>query len=292
MTNPTDCPAATTRRDPFALIEPGDESAALAARLDQWRQYHGPAAGYPEWVMARVVVASIRLDRNLAHKSALRVYEAGRARLSWDDDRRLDAEDLAAKLPGDPARVRRGLEQSLQGADWLIERWDALARIAGSGRAWSDPERSLALDLLGIPLSLRDGPAPVPTPAESQAALALSEHARLVRLCERVLISRDESERSLAVSGLSLSFSPAMLRLHRHEALWSREFHRAFSEFRRTCRRPTDDTPAPRWSRIAPPSPPDPASLPAPDPTRSASAHDDLPPPDFLKSSPREGKCL
>ena len=157
-----------TRRDPFTPVEPEEESAATAEKVEQWRRYHAPVAGYPEWVMRRAVVAAARLDRDVAHEAVIGAYEANRARLSWDEDRRLAAEELGAKLHKDPAKIRRLLEETLQGAEWLIERWDALERIAESGRAWTAPQRTLALDLLGTPPALRDGPSAFdPRPAST-----------------------------------------------------------------------------------------------------------------------------
>jgi len=265
---PTPLAPAASRRDPLTPIEPEAEPAAIASRLDHWDQYYRPADDYTRWVMTRVVVATMRLDRDLAQESALRVYEARRARLSWDADRRLAAEDLGARLPRDPARIRRRLEETLQGADWLIERWETLGRIAGSGQVWTDPQRSLAMDLLGIPVALREGldsfdPGPGQSPASAQREVAESERARLVRLCERALVARDESESSLACSGVSLSFTPAMTRLHRHEALWSREFHRAFAEFRRATRPPADAEPRAPRPLTAPSAPVEPTPPPS-----------------------------
>ena len=209
-----------------------------------------------------VVIATMRLDRDVAEESALRVYEAERARLSWDEDRRLAAEEIGARLSRDPERVRRRLEETLQGVDWLIERWDALARLAllDPARGWTD----LSLQFkrlepsLGIPADLRDGPAPFdPAPnhphGPTQAAAADAERSRLVRLCERHLIARDGREQTLAGSGASMSFSPAMTRLHRHEGrLGPASITAALSEFLRTSRRPAE--PAPTASRPLPPS--------------------------------------
>ncbi len=163
-------------------------------------------------------------DRDVAEESSLRAYEAARARLSWSADRRLAAEETAARLASDPGRVRRRLEQTLQGADLLIERWEALARVALANpeRGWTGPQRDLALDLLAVPprTPRRPGPlrpAPGAAPGPAQAALAGDERSRLARLREHVLVSRDDRERELACQGVALGSSPAMTRLHRHE---------------------------------------------------------------------------
>src|SRR5262249_59418306 len=96
--------------------------------------------------------------------------EARRAQLRWDADRRLAAEQLAAKLAKDPAQTSRLLRRTKQGCELLIERWEDLGRILREVGGWTDPQRGLALDLLGVPAELRDGTTAVdPPPCEADA---------------------------------------------------------------------------------------------------------------------------
>ncbi len=230
--------------NPLLVIEPNAEPNAIAARLSEWRRHYPTTDAYLDWIVQRIVIASVRLDRVVAHESSVRAYESVRARTSWDQDRRLAAEDLGVRLAKDPVRVRRRLEETLQGADWLIERWEALSRLALAHpeTGWTDPQRALALDLLAIPLEFRDALAPFDpphsgqSPGLAQAETATAERDRLIRLRERILIARDARERDLAAQGITMTLSPSALFLHREETFWTREFHRAIAEFRRHSR--------------------------------------------------------
>src|SRR5207248_11575343 len=90
-----------------------------------------------------------------------------------------------------------------QGCDWLLERWQALARSLEPGRPWDDARRSLALDLLGVPAALRDGrtPADGPDAVATQAALAAAQVAEIERLKADVMDGRDEIEYESALAG-------------------------------------------------------------------------------------------
>jgi hypothetical protein len=127
--------------------------------------------------------------------------------------------------------VRR-LRQTLQGAEWLLGRWTGLAALVARGNPWGDPQRRLALDLLGTPGELREGSTPLdledgdaPAPAVSlaahQARLAETQLAELNGLCESLLRRRDADERNSAAMGVSVGFGPLMKEiaaLRRYEA--------------------------------------------------------------------------
>src|SRR5260370_41549208 len=89
---------------------------------------------------------------------------ATRAQLCWDQDRRLEAEDLAARLRRDPSRNALKLQRTSQGCALMIARWQALGRILRETGTWTEAQRSLALDLLGVPPELRAGATAVHPP--------------------------------------------------------------------------------------------------------------------------------
>ena len=244
--------------------EPDD----LAACLPGWFESLKPENDHEEWLVTLAATASVKLKRCVLREAALDGYERRRATLSWDHDRRLDAENLAASLAKDPARTIKRLAQTKQGAQWLLERWTALATIAQAGRPWSDPQRSLALDLLGLPPHLRDAVSP-PQDPENQAAMALEHAENLQSQIDLRLTPQDADAQALAASPISISFSPTMTRLRRHEALWSRTFHLAIADLRHL-----------RRSQPASLSPPTPKPfIPRPEP-------DYVPPDDLSPDSP------
>src|SRR6185312_10065419 len=157
----------------------------------------------------------------------------GRAEQFWELDRRSAAEDLGARLSKDPARIARALRRSRQGADWLIERWDALARIARLRGPWNEDQIRLALDLLGVAPELRQGSERVSDDdASAQVALAEREAARLRKEQADVLDDLDESDRAMTEAGMPIGEDATSARLRRYEASCRRVFNSAHSELR------------------------------------------------------------
>ena len=63
--------------------------------------------------------------------------------------------------PEGPGAGARALRRTRQGADWLIERWEALGEVLRTNGGWDDAQRRLAFDLLGVPPELRRQPRKV-----------------------------------------------------------------------------------------------------------------------------------
>ncbi|MBY0398343.1 MAG: hypothetical protein K2X91_18000, partial [Thermoleophilia bacterium] len=160
-------------------VLPDSDAALVAERLQTWRVGYELATPEDEWAFQELVVNATRVDACRARESALLAHEAARASVSWDEDRRAEAEDLAARLAGKPGRTSARLETTAAGCRWLIARWGDLAR------PWADDQAeacaALAADLLGLPADARD---PAPWAAfgfATPVALAESEAARLSR---------------------------------------------------------------------------------------------------------------
>ncbi len=182
---------------------------------------------------------------------AAREKIAVRAELTWDDDRRLEAETLGVLLPKRPAQTLEALRRSPQGCEWLMSRWALLAHAAdhNPGHLWTEDQVALAFDLLGTPNQFRQGNKPGTSidsdgfeiePATDSAALArrmlaeLREHRELVS-------GLDEAERTLAAADLILD-DPELRRLRRYEAsLHSRSDGRSA----RSAARPGSPSPNP-----------------------------------------------
>lgn len=82
--------------DPVTAVPDGDD--AVARRLVSWRGGYTLQTAEDDWLFTQVVVCSVQVDRCQAHERSLRVHFADRAGRCWDDDRRLEAEELGATL--------------------------------------------------------------------------------------------------------------------------------------------------------------------------------------------------
>src|SRR5207302_2004053 len=105
------------------------DAEAVAQRSDAWRESYLPSTPQEEWLYSQVIVSSVRIDGCQRQESELRGHLAFRATVCWDDDRRLDAESVALALARKPALISRKLRQTLQGCDWLLDRWRSLGRV-------------------------------------------------------------------------------------------------------------------------------------------------------------------
>jgi hypothetical protein len=240
------------------VVQPEDDAEAVEARMAEWRETFRPANDEEEWLFKQLVVDSVRIDRGFRLESDLRAYEARRASLAWEDDRRLDAEKTAAALPRRPALVVRRLRETAQGCDWLIERWRGLDQVLRSAGDWTAEQRALALDLLGTPAELRET-----VTWDSPSALVAREVADLERLQAEALNDLDAFERESAEQGCSLAPSPALLRLRRYEAACLRRYQWSRAQLTGRGRTDPPDVPVPAPALPAPvepvvvPPPPD-----------------------------------
>ena len=99
----------------------GNDTTAYRERMAAWRPEYSPATPGEEWFYRQVVVNSLRVEHCQNEESALRRHIALRARHSWDEDRRLEAEETAASLSIRPALKVRRLLRTKQGCDCLIK---------------------------------------------------------------------------------------------------------------------------------------------------------------------------
>src|SRR4051812_29059403 len=134
-----------------------DEVDVTSARVEGWKESFRPSDAFEDWLVEQAATLSVRVELCRKHDWALRIMAVERAEVDWDGGRRLAAEEEGAKLARKPALVARRLRRSLQGCDWLLERWRGLAGLLRAGRDWDEAQRSLALDMLGVPVELRPG---------------------------------------------------------------------------------------------------------------------------------------
>ncbi len=260
------------------VVMPHDDAAAVAGRTASWLKSLKPADAYQGWLVGHLATQSHRIDRCVSHETTLRTLEAERAGLRWDEERRLDAAELGDKLARSPTLTAVRLTGTRQGCDWLISRWQGLARTLEAVGDWDDARRTLALDLLGTPPDLRDGPAPFdPDTAEGEndgpAARLIflaGEIERLEALKADALDDLDAEEQAAAVVGLGVETSRALQLVRRYESACSLRMDRAFNRLHAARRDPSAPVDA-EFSTPEPARPEPPAAVvPAP-PVRPAA---------------------
>ena len=178
-----------------------------------------------------MVTESIRVGRCVDAYFALCREHGERARTQWDADRRRQADELASRLAREPHKVARRIEGTPQGCDLMLECWRGLASSLERHKTWTEAQRSLALDLLGVRPELRDAETPV-DPAggdalEARRAVVAAEVRRLESLRDGALRDRDAAERALAESTLGAELTRPLQFLHRYEMAALRREERA-----------------------------------------------------------------
>ena len=190
-----------------------------------------PQDKFQTWIINRVALLTIRVDRSERMERRARDKVCLRALLSWDVDREAEVERLGARLAGRPEEVAQELRRTKHGCQWLIRRWKMLAHAADANKSWSDNQARLVFDLLGTPLAFREGTQPglelddqgrVIDEATDPAAVARRQIEALEG--RRDLVAEiDEVERHLAESDLSHDANAECRRLRRYETKLHRE---------------------------------------------------------------------
>jgi hypothetical protein len=138
------------------IVVPGEDVQAVADRVRDLARSLQPADPYEHWLIELAARELVRLDRCHHQEMAHRILRARRAELFWDEDRAQRADECAAKLDLNPAVVSRRLRQTPQGCALMIGRWEALGHILEERGVWTEAQRALALDLLGVVPELRE----------------------------------------------------------------------------------------------------------------------------------------
>lgn len=232
------------------------EDPVVAERLELWRGDYLPATPREEWIFKQLVVASVRIDSSRIEELEARRDLARRATVWWDEDRRFQAEQLAARLAQKPALVLGQLLRTKQGCEWLIVRWKGLAEVIELGGEWNEAQHALAFDLLGCDRVGRPK-TPHRKGPDVELVLARSEIARLERLVVDKLSDLDAAEKSAAARGLELEPNAETKRRRRYEAECYRRMNWAEKQLRDARNETEAATPAE-------PPPPPPAPVPSP----------------------------
>jgi hypothetical protein len=244
--HPTVMTLPLTSALPAQPANPLTSSAELAFQ-ERVREFSAsfPAALQPFqfWLVQQIVQNAMIVDRCRDEASFHTARLTQRAQLCWNDDRRLEAEEIATRLPKEPAKTMRKLQKTRQGCEWLLERWDCLAQLMRETGEWTPVQETLARDMLGIPLELRNVPNLLDgaTPEETRASrlrVAEKERTRLVRRIEERLDMLDATEKSAASRGQCVTADKALRDCRRLEAAANRRIQWAMTQLNR------DDEPA------------------------------------------------
>ncbi len=220
-------PAARLRFEALAggrFLLPNEEAGAALVRASEWNSSLKPYNAYEVFLVDQMAANGVRMEGCQHQERGLRSRNAIRAKLRWDEDRRLAAEEFGAKLSQAPARFALRLQGSAQGCDWMIDRWGRLGRILDAKGTWNPAQTALALDLLGIPVELRDGPNPLDGDTAERLEVVRAEVHRLEGLKSRGLTVLDAHERDAAEAGFGPDHDGEIAAVRRYERSCSRRF--------------------------------------------------------------------
>jgi hypothetical protein len=229
-------------------------SAEFEERRAKWSAEFAPVGEAGRWALDRAVAASLRIEKCERAIDGVVESDRDRARLSWDQDRAVEAATIAGRLARDPVLASRQLKATRAGVALLFEMWLQLVEALRAEGGWSESEASKALDLLGVHEGLRSGRTAIDGPegcdlADFRRTLALDEIARLERLHDQAMVELDELERERAMAGDQAFFSrPAKLLLRYERDAW-RHYRESIKEVQATAPVPA---PAPAALPIQP----------------------------------------
>src|SRR5262249_42558709 len=132
------------------IVLPEEMAEEVNARYNEFRSQWRPFDSYDDWLCEVASIESVKADCGQRHLIALKTDQARRAQTRWQADRMTEAERIAEKLIKSPGRVVLELKGFLQGAQWLILRWEGLVNVVEATGKVEDAQRQTALDLLGV----------------------------------------------------------------------------------------------------------------------------------------------
>ncbi len=247
--------------------------AEVQEKTAAFERHLRPADDFERETVRRIALSAVR-SRHSFHLE-MRLTEANRRRdlERFDIDREEAAESLGAHLAEDPAGTVLRLHQTAAGCDWLVDRWENLARGLEEGKCgWNEKDIERALDLLGVRPSerhldawatdyqhlwLRATCADATDAAAARQELAervAAEIAALKELAEqRVRI--DQYEYSLLEADARFDLSPEVQQVRRLGAAADRTFDRCLKLLQAREPASASAPPAPSAPPARPPAP-------------------------------------
>ncbi|WZO98270.1 hypothetical protein EP7_005330 [Isosphaeraceae bacterium EP7] len=227
-------------------VLPEDTMQAVRERAEQWNSSLRPANAFEMGLVETIAIESIRIDRCRVEEQLARDFRARQTNDCWADERKAEAARLARSLPARPDETASRLSVTAPGCEWLIGRWQALGHALDKTGAWTDEQRTMALDLLGVDLAARDMPMflDVDDDATSLGARQALVDDQLERLHARKESSLDDIEddrREAAAKGLFTVEDPALVLLRRYETASFRRMKWALDQMHKGNKTRPDD---------------------------------------------------
>ena len=180
---------------------PMEDGQVALERAAEWNSSFKPFNSFEMYLTFQAATHALRVERCQHHERALRSLQMMRAVRRWDADRRNLAEELGSRIDRQPAVVARKLASTRHGCEWLIERWEGLQLALATPEGWEEPQLTMALNLLGTPMELREVAA-VAIPARRDEVVR-AEIDRLRTLKAEGLDELDAFERAAAEAGIA-----------------------------------------------------------------------------------------
>jgi hypothetical protein len=178
--------------------------AAIDERVKRLAERLRPDGEIECMIVHEIVRAGVQMDvcHDQLIEDHIRVHE--KTDSDWHADRTREANRLGARIAADPLQVAGQLEESLHGVNWLLYNWRSLLDEATENGGLDEPQRQLAFDLLGVPVTLRRGTSKVPAGQDAEGLKALCER-EIRRLEARIVLElegRDKRARAKDQLGL------------------------------------------------------------------------------------------
>ena len=256
------------------LAEGASGRELVEARKGLWRPEFKPDGETQEGLFEQVVVESLRVERCQGAYFSLCNQHGERAKVQWDADRRREAETLASDLARNPRLLSAQLEATVQGCNVKLELWAGLLSSLTRHRIWTDKQRSLALDLLGVHSELRDAETTLDPSLgdlfETRSAVVNAEVVRLANLRDGALAGLDAHDRAFAETTLGAELTAPLQLLDRYERAALRRQNAAWRKLNAAKVDAASPAPAIEIEASAPNAKlePKPLSLPEPMPVR------------------------
>ena len=131
------------------LALPNEDPEVVEARSEAWNEYYQPQSPGAQHLVNQCVHATLLADRCQRFHGAERDKQIREAPFHRTNSRVDDLHRLDALLTKDPGRAVGELRRTAHGCRWLIDRWQPLADVLESGRAWERSELCDAIYLSG-----------------------------------------------------------------------------------------------------------------------------------------------
>jgi hypothetical protein len=207
---------------------------------DMLADAYEPKTDYEEESLHEVARERTLLKRCQTNLFALTELEMNAAESDWDEDQAAAAAELALRMPKAPGLVRVQLSQTPHGAALEEDRWTRLGVAIDRAGVWTEAQRHMALDLLGVPMELREkGQTEVDAqPGQDPRVVARAVvEAQLRALRDPRAVARrqdrDDRHRLMALRGNPPLISKEKRLMERYGNMHARRADKAMAEFER-----------------------------------------------------------